>query len=543
MRIPALTRSATLCSALLFLAALTPAAAYAQTLPTFDHIVIIVQENRTPDNLFGGSTSSQLCTGQDDFEPGVDIQNWGYLGKTPTCFAPHPLGPDPINPDHSHAPGFTTMCDLNTAGQCQMDACDQNMNCYAYVQKPDVQQYFDIATTYGFANYMFQTNEGPSFEAHQFLFSGTSAPTGMPPNYYNWFAAELPPTMGVNYTNQTGCSSPNSMMYPDIVKGIDSSGKENSTWYDPPPLDYSYPCYNHNTLIDVLPSGVTWKYYGPEEGSIWSAPTAIQGICGAIRQGPCPYFQPGGKYYNNVSFEDMKGVSTAPVFLDIAACNLAAVSWVIPDMKWSDHPGPGGNNGTGPDYVASLVDAIGGSSCTNSPGDGKTYWNSTAIFIVWDDWGGWYDHVNPSTAPGLGVRESCSVSSWGCGYTYGFRVPLLVVSAYTGVKNQDGTYSGYVSGNTITQGEVFPYIHDFGSILAFTEQNFGIPIGEINAQNNYDFADGRAPDGAGGNIPLADFFGLTKPRTFTTIPTYNPLTYYTNNPAGPAGPGDDGDPD
>jgi hypothetical protein len=151
--------------------------------------------------------------------------------------------------------------------------------------------------------------------------------------------------------------------------------------------------------------------------------------------------------------------------------------------------------------------------------------------------------VNPSTAPGLGVRESCSVSSWGCGYTYGFRVPLLVVSACTGVKNQDGTYSGYVSGNTITQGEVFPYIHDFGSILAFTEQNFGIPIGEINAQNNYDFADGRAPDGAGGNIPLADFFGLTKPRTFTTIPTYNPLTYYTNNPAGPAGPGDDGDPD
>lgn len=44
------------------------------------------------------------------------------------------------------------------------------------MQKSDVQPYFDIATNYGFANYMFQTNEGPSFPAHQFLFTGTSAP-------------------------------------------------------------------------------------------------------------------------------------------------------------------------------------------------------------------------------------------------------------------------------------------------------------------------------------------------------------------------------
>ncbi len=93
----------------------------------------------------------------------------------------------------------------------------------------------------------------------------------------------------------------------------------------------------------------------------------------------------------------------APIFGDISTCNLAGVSWVIPDMKWSDHPGESDNQGLGPDYVANLLDAIGESPCTN-PGDGKTYWNSTAIFIVWDDWGGWYDHVNPSTAPGLGVN-------------------------------------------------------------------------------------------------------------------------------------------
>jgi hypothetical protein len=233
--------------------------------------------------------------------------------------------------------------------------------------------------------------------------------------------------------------------------------------------------------------------------------------------------------------------STAPIFLDIAACNLAGVSWVIPDMKWSDHPD--GNDGSGPDYVASLVNAIGSSPCTN-PNDGKSYWNSTAIFIVWDDWGGWYDHINPNTPPGPGVHPDCG--NWGCGYTYGFRVPLLVVSPYTGIKNQNGTYSGYVSGNTLTQGgEVFPYIHDFGSILAYIENNFALTIGAINSQNQYDFADGHAPDwGNGKNIPLSDFFPLAAARPFTPIPIMShQLSYFTNNPAGPAGPGDNGDGD
>jgi phospholipase C len=203
--------------------------------------VIIVQENRTPDNLFGSAPfHTGSCSGQDDFEPGVDIQDWGYIGTTPTCFTAHPLGPDPVNPDHSHG-GFKAMCDADATGKCQMDACDQGTNCYAYVQKSDVQQYFDIATNYGFANYMFQTNEGPSFPAHMFLFSGTSGPTGVfGVGDYNWFAAENPPQYFVNHTN-TGCSSPDSQDNKDIVSGINFGGSERSTWYDPPPLPTATP--------------------------------------------------------------------------------------------------------------------------------------------------------------------------------------------------------------------------------------------------------------------------------------------------------------
>ena len=61
--------------------------------------------------------------------------------------------------------------------------------------------HFDIATSYGFANYMFMTHEGPSFEAHQFIFGGSSAPVFPGDDYYQWFVSELP---GNGITND-GC--------------------------------------------------------------------------------------------------------------------------------------------------------------------------------------------------------------------------------------------------------------------------------------------------------------------------------------------------
>ena len=70
------------------------------------------------------------------------------------------------------------------------------------------------------------------------------------------------------------------------------------------------------------------------------------------------------------------------------------------------------------------------------------YWLNTTIFITWDDWGGFYDHV------ALPIYNS---------YEYGFRVPLVIVSPYAKL--------GYVSHVT----------HDFGSILRFIEETFGLP--------------------------------------------------------------------
>jgi phospholipase C len=101
------------------------------------------------------------------------------------------------------------------------------------------------------------------------------------------------------------------------------------------------------------------------------------------------------------------------------------------------------------------------------------YWKTTAIFVTWDDWGGWYDHVKP---PILNHDE------------LGFRVPLLVISPYA--------RHGYVS----------KVRHEFGSILAFAEETFGIPKGSLKS------TDGRADD-------LMDAFDFTKPpRVFKRIP-------------------------
>jgi phospholipase C len=167
---------------LVLLAVFGATLASAQILKHFDHIVIIVQENRTPDNLFG-SNPNLGCGASNPFEPGVDIQNGG-LAKGLGNLCNHPvrlaLGADL---DHKYSPGWLGMWDngamdgacgnnVYNPGHVDLPECPQ----YSYVIKSDVQPYFDIATNYGFANYFFQTNEGPSFPGHQFLLSGTSAP-------------------------------------------------------------------------------------------------------------------------------------------------------------------------------------------------------------------------------------------------------------------------------------------------------------------------------------------------------------------------------
>jgi phospholipase C len=125
--------------------------------------------------------------------------------------------------------------------------------------------------------------------------------------------------------------------------------------------------------------------------------------------------------------------------------------------------------------------------------------------ITWDDWGGWYDHVPPYR---IGQDNG-----WGTGYTYGLRVPLLVVSA--------DTPAGFVDNAN----------HDFGSVLNFIETNFG--LGLIGPGT---YADAYADN-------LGAFFSLTSPRSFLSIASPHNAQYFIEHPAPLVNPDDDTDGD
>jgi phospholipase C len=209
-------------------------------------------------------------------------------------------------------------------------------------------------------------------------------------------------------------------------------------------------------LLDA--KGVSWKYYTPNikthGGDLWNAFDAIKQV------------RYSSEWSKNVSSPETN------IFNDISAKKLPAVSWVIPDGQNSDHPAQqkwGITKDTGPSWVAQIVNAIGQSS----------YWQSSAVIVVWDDWGGWYDHVPPPQLDYTGL---------------GFRVPMLVASPYA--------KPGYVSH---TQ-------YEFGSILKFLEQTFG--LGSLGT------TDVRATS-------IGDVFDFGKPgRKFKIIPAEYSKSYF-----------------
>jgi phospholipase C len=463
-------------SCLLALLALSTTLVHAQQ-RKFNHVVIIVQENRTVDNLFGSNPT---------FEPGVDIATSGLnsLGQqiplTPVALA------SCYDLNHAHV-AFEQMYDngkmdgadkirVGASETCQVPANPQ----FKFVDnsKGILDPYFLLASQYGFANRMFQTNQGPSFPAHQFLISGTSAPS----TFSNLFAAENPSTI-----NTAGCLAPAT----ETVTLIDPKGKETSK---------IYPCFEHPTMTDLLDDAtpaIGWKYYTPSAGSIWTAPNAIAHMC-------VPRVQGGNLVCAGRPWVDHVVIPQSNVLTDIQNCRLPPVSWIIPDGTASDHART--NKGLGPAWVASIVNAIGTANHCGKFG----YWRDTAILITWDDWGGWYDHVPPYRIGQPG--------GWGSGYVYGFRVPLLVVSAYTP--------TGFVSNDP----------HDFGSILNFLETNFaqkGIPLGPIGPGT---YADVYAKD-------LLTFFTLQTPRQFHNIPASHAAEFFLNQTGPPVPPDDDGDDD
>jgi len=406
------------------------------------HVVIIIQENRSVDNLFHRF-------------PGADTVDYGKSSKGKlVALLPEPLD-KPMDIDHRHVAfvteydggkmdGFDLVqshCNKNAGSRCRQS----DPHAYGYVPEKQIKPYWTMAEDYTLADHMFQTNQGPSFPAHQYLVSGTSTISNQSPLW----AAENPHDKGVSGSG--GCDSKPGT----LVSVIDPQGQENRQ---------VFPCFTRVSLMDrITAKGLTWRYYQAHIGrGLWNAPDAIRNV----RYGPL--------YSTDV-------VAPAKRVLDdVVAGDLANVVWVTPTRAASDHPGV--TDGSGPSWVASIVNAIGKSQ----------YWDDTAIFITWDDWGGWYDHVAP--------RQLNA-------YELGFRVPLIVVSPYA--------KQHYISHDE----------HEFGSILKFTERAFGMtPLHTTDV---------RADD-------LFDCFDFTKPATrFRPVSAPLGRDYFLAQPTSNADPDDD----
>jgi phospholipase C len=392
----------------------------------FKHIVIIIQENRTYDNLFAtfpggdGVTVGKGHNGQNIPLAKANLESRISPGNGYACCWIHDWNNGRMN-------GFDTVNIGPIKGQYV----------YQYVDPAQIVPYWDLARQYVLADHMFQTEGSGSYTAHQDLIAGG---TNVDPEH----AVIDFPSIGPVWGCDAGSGSKTSLIT-----------KSNDFMYNAGP----FPCLSYQTLRDPLDAGgIPWRYYAPQVGQsfgkhLWNAFDGIR----AVRYGP--------EWNTNVTWPETN------VFKDITAGDLPSVSWVIPDYQNSDHPGD--TSDTGPSWVAQVVNAIG-----NSPD-----WNSTAIIVTWDDWGGWYDHVRPPGAQTFGGL--------------GFRVPMMVISPYS--------RKGLVTHNQ----------YEFGTIIKFVEDNWGLPrLGttDVRAASMVD-----------------DVFDFTQaPRKFVTIDSKYSKAYFLN---------------
>ncbi len=346
---------------------------------TFDsaiqHIVFIIKENRTFDQMFGtfpgadGTTTGTISTGQ--------ILT---LGQTP----------DRVPRDIQHAYwDATTGIDngkmdkfdliLDSGAQCNVNG---DYLCMTQQVQADVPNYFSYATSFALGDHMFSSLKGPSLPNHLYTIAAESGgvignPAG---NLSSW-----------------GCDAP----VGTTVPVVDNEGN----------LTNQFPCFDFQTLGDLLEAaGISWKFYSHADNA-WNSYDAINHI-------------------RNTSLWTTNIASDTQFITDAGDGQLPAVSWLIPEGDESEHPINSTCNGE--NWTVEQINAV-----MQGPD-----WSSTAIFVFWDDFGGFYDHVAPPISDQYGL---------------GPRVPLLIISPYA--------IGGYISHTT----------YEFSSLLKFVEERFGLP--------------------------------------------------------------------
>jgi phospholipase C len=404
------------------------------------HVVLVIQENRTFDDFFATFPGADGATGGMMKTPSGDQ----YVQLKKVALAePCDFGHSWLAYRRDWDKGKMDAFNLEGGGNCPGQAGTRP---YQYVKPSQIAPYWTIASQWVLGDQMFTTQGSGSFTAHQDLIAGGT----MINSHQTKSLVDIP------NGKPWGCDAPPGTVTSLLVV----EGKKLQREYNKGP----FPCLTYATMRDLLDAkSVPWKYYSPPEphgsGSLWNAFDAIE----AVRE--------GSEWSNNIA-------PSKQIFADVAGGTLPAVSWIVPDSLNSDHPG--NHSDTGPSWVASIVNAIGQSS----------YWDSTAVIVVWDDWGGFYDNAPPPF-----------IDKWG---GLGFRVGMLLVSPYA--RESGSSQPGYISH---TQ-------YEFGSILKLIEGVWG--LGSLGT------TDERATS-------IIDCFDFTQsPRKFTAITTKYSRAYFLRQP-------------
>jgi phospholipase C len=322
------------------------------------HIVYIVQENRSFNDLFNGYpgahtvTSGKISTGETVKLQPVPLSDKYTIDHSLDAFIAACHGTGSLPGTDCRNNGFNN--EFTYGGPSGVKYPE-----YVYVPHSDSKPYFDMAHEGALADHMFQSQLDESFVAHQYIIAAQA----------NW-SVDLP-------NGSWGCTVKGSQVgYITTQRTIGG---------------YQSACFDYQTLGDELDKAkLSWRFYatqyggGSHDGAVWSSYQAVKHIY-------------DGPDWKNIITPNWKFIT------DVRKGQLANFTWITPVCDDSDHVNcPGGH---GPSWVSALVNAVGASK----------FWNSTAIFVQWDDWGGLYDPVPP---PHLD-RDSL-----------GMRVPLLMLSPY-----------------------------------------------------------------------------------------------------------------
>jgi phospholipase C len=382
------------------------------------HVVFLVKENRTFDVYFGRFPGANGATT-------AKISDGGTI----------PIGPlyDVSSPDISHA-WEAALIAYNDGGMDKFDVASANAGiiddagvplAFQVAQSTDIPNYWLLAQQFVLSDNFFSSLHGPSFPNHLYTIAAQSggvrdnptwsadssvAPKAAPGAQPGEAGLEPDDITPINQTSGVwGCDA----LPRTKVPIIDEEGE----------VEEIYPCLDFQTLGDELDAaGISWKMYAPATGV---DDAGFQGSAGYIWT-----VYDAIRHMRDSPLWAAHVVTTDQFAIDAANGNLPAVSWISTPTPVSEHTPA--SVCAGENWTVSLLNALGGGP----------NWNDTAMFITWDDFGGFYDHVAPQQLDIYGL---------------GFRVPLLVVSPYA------------------KQGVVDHTRGEFSSVLKFIETDFTLP--------------------------------------------------------------------